>query len=236
MTTTFPYVSAENGEDEEAIVVASAAAATKGAATDCSSVKHRTDALGGLKVQLYGVNSYGYLQFDDLMRKTSRTGDGGSLVVPAPPLLLQDYLTCEEWNEFMTQTIHQIVKRHQIHGWLWKSGLGLGIVSFSALMAIQEFGIAIFVGILFVMILSMSTTKTSPKAQLKEACQQWSMERRRQSHPGSSSSSSKAKAKAKDDAALLGTLEVVFHHEESAQGSILGVLHFLPPQKTMESV
>ena len=231
MTTTFPYVSAENGEDEEAIVVASAAAATKGAATDCSSVKHRTDALGGLKVQLYGVNSYGYLQFDDLMRKTSRTGDGGSLVVPAPPLLLQDYLTCEEWNEFMTQTIHQIVKRHQIHGWLWKSGLGLGIVSFSALMAIQEFGMAIFVGILFVMILSMSTTKTSPKAQLKEACQQWSMELRRQSHPGSSS-----KAKAKDDAALLGTLEVVFHHEESAQGSVLGVLHFLPPQKTMESV
>jgi hypothetical protein len=265
---TFPYVSAEKAvEDEKVILGAASRTAGPGATSTTTTggcpVKHRTDALGGVKVQLYGVNSYGYLQYDDLFVRTkdgaAAVGGGGGkapLVVLLPPLWLQDYLTWEEWNDFMTHTIDRIVKRHQVHGWMWNSGLGLAIVSFSTLMAIQEYGMAIFATVFFIMILSMSTQTSSPKSELKQACQQWSMERQRrqkQQQQQQKSRPSVATNDEKEDGAgheSLGALEVQFHVEESREGesstttrpfcplrqghSALGVLHFFPP-KTMES-
>jgi hypothetical protein len=175
----FPYVMSE--EDDEIL-------------PECP-VKTTTDALGGVKVQVYGPDSYGYLQIKDIVavchhvprKDTSLLPSSvvfpnveAATVVELPPALHNYQLTVEEWMDFLSR-MDQIVRRYQRYDWAIKIGVLLGVVSFSIpMMVYQEYGTAIIVGAMF--LVAVSSIPQNSKAELKTACRNWSIERRRVYH------------------------------------------------------
>ncbi len=167
-------------------------------------VKQRTDSLGGVKVQVYGLDSYGYLQFK------------GSCCKEWMPKDLEDCLTEDEWMNFW-ETVNFVLKKHRAYDCLMGIWIVVGIFVCTAFMGLHDFRLGFIVALLFTGLLGLvSSCPRSCKSELNDLCRSWSQQRRML------------------DNGTKPLVEARFFHESGpstrhGQNS-LGVIHFLAPQ------
>jgi hypothetical protein len=136
---------------------------------DCP-IKHRTDdLLGGIKIQIYGLDSYGYRQYKTMVRQG---------LAASVPQELEESLASQEWIDFWSVRVSSILKKHKRYEWLVHSWIVVGIFVCTALMADFWIGFAMAV-IVVVLIWRVSSYPKSCKRELAEMCIDWSEEQRR---------------------------------------------------------
>lgn len=169
------------------------------------SIKQRTDAMGGIKIQVYGLDSYGYLQYKQAIKEG------------AMPMELDGVLTVDEWIEFWS-SVRNILHKHQRYDCLVGIWVVTGIFVCTALIALHDFRLGLVMALLFAVLLfiALSSCPKNCKTELKDMCRCWSQQRQGILHEGRTTSHH---------------IEARFHHEKGpstrhGQNS-LGVVHFL---------
>lgn len=144
---------------------------------DVCPVKRQTDHLGGVKVQVYGLNSYGYLQYKSMVKQ----GDVATFM----PQEFQDSLTPQEWMEFWNSRVHGILMKHKRYEWLVRSWIVVGVFMCTAFMSLQDFWLGALLAIMVAgLIVLASSYPKSCKLELSEMCHVWSQERRKNREDG----------------------------------------------------
>lgn len=175
-------------------------------------IKRKTDDMGGLKVQVYGLDSYGYLQYSDIKNDPETVFAKDKL---------HDMMTLDEWKDFWLVNVRRVLQKHHTYDWLVSIWVVMSIFMCTALLTFRNFrdvrllfGVAVLLGGL-IYILS-SWPKSTPE-ELQEFCQSWSEKRRASSHNESAQAS----------------LEARFFVEKGPPTrhgrNNVGVIQFLPP-------
>lgn len=168
--------------------------------------KRKTDALGGVKVQVYGLDSYGYLQYKKVSKDKTLF-----------PKELEGCMTIDEWDSFWNAGVKSVLRKHQKYDLLIGIWVVTGIFLCTALMAVHDFRLVVLEAVVFIGVLCIvASFPRSCKEELRQMCKSWTQQRRVETA----------------GACHLGSIEARFFHEKGpstrhGQNS-LGVVHFLP--------
>jgi len=237
----FPYVSADGHHHDEEV------------GWKCP-IKEKTDSRGGLKVQLYGPDCYGYLQYHQILQQQQPQVDGMTNYIA-----LENYMSNEDWNQCLSR-MDQILKRQLLYRQMIHGSLVVGILTFFILLIKKEYGTAIVIALLTVMV--TTSIPQNRKAQLIKECDHWTDEQRRKRYGSSThwiidESTGTPPHLRQEMTTTFPLLRVEFHQETPPPSSIssasspstptsgllsmidraeslVGILHFIPEEETNE--
>jgi len=175
-------------------------------------IKRETDERGGVKVQVYGLNSYDYLQYSNVKKDLTLF-----------PKELEGCLTVDEWDVFWNSQVRNVLWKHQIFDCLVATWIVVGLFVFTTLFTgLHKFPLLVLVATFFVGLVCFAASwPKNCKEELRDVCRTWSKTRREAVSTNEAGNLQRERL-----------LEVRFFHESGPPTrhgrNHLGVVHFLP--------